>query len=89
MIQVNVVKASQLAIKDTWKMSSDPFCRLHLGNLKERTKTVPRDLNPTWNESFAFSLAEDKDWLLRDLVVSVWDEDFGGVSSDFLGEVLI
>lgn len=88
-MQVNVVRASQLAIKDAWKMSSDPFCRLHFGNLKERTKTVQRDLNPIWNETFAFSLDEDKEWLLRDLVVNVWDDDFGGISSDFLGEVPI
>lgn len=82
-----MIRASQLAIKDTYTSSSDPFCRVQLGGLRARTRTINRDLNPAWNEKFALDLRGDSNWTLRDLVISVWDEDLGGVSQDFLGEV--
>lgn len=85
--QVDIIRASQLAIKDSYTSSSDPYCCVQLGNLRARTRTIPRDLNPTWNEKFALDLRGDSNWTLRDLIISVWDEDLGGVSQDFLGEV--
>ena len=69
-------------------MSSDPFCRIRMGDLRSRTKTVSRDLNPVWNELFAIGFGGDKDWMLRDLEITVWDEDIKGLKADFLGQVI-
>lgn len=34
--------------------TSDPYVRIHYGNLKRRTKVVYRTLNPQWHQTFEF-----------------------------------
>lgn len=80
---VRVVKAHSLAVKDITG-SSDPYVRIRLGNQTARTRTLPRNLNPEWNQVFAFG--KDRQIQAGIMEVSVWDED-EGKSDDFLGVV--
>ncbi|KAH7443699.1 hypothetical protein KP509_02G047000 [Ceratopteris richardii] len=82
---IRVVKARNLAAKDVLTASSDPYVLLVVNSMIARTRTIPQQLNPEWNEIFAFSGCES----LRSstLEVSVWDRDVGK-PDDFLGAVL-
>lgn len=81
-LQVNVLEARGLAARDDNGLS-DPFVRLQLGSTKAKSATVYKDLNPSWNEEFIFSVDGSDD----ELLVVVWDED--RFSRDFLGQVKI
>ena len=67
---------------------SDPYCKIHLGSTKQRTKTIPDCLEPCWDETFHFTARELKKCLKksRKLVFELRDSDF--LSPDeFLGSV--
>ena len=97
---VYVIAARNLAAKDLVTRSSDPYAivTVHTGmtNPQRVTKTHPHTLNPEFNEVFTFGSSQATgtgmgDTLENARVVSieVRDSDFGGMSSDHIGTVVI
>eukprot|EP00276_Gloeochaete_wittrockiana_P007359 CAMPEP_0184663054 /NCGR_PEP_ID=MMETSP0308-20130426/46290_1 /TAXON_ID=38269 /ORGANISM="Gloeochaete witrockiana, Strain SAG 46.84" /LENGTH=1044 /DNA_ID=CAMNT_0027105509 /DNA_START=55 /DNA_END=3186 /DNA_ORIENTATION=- len=81
---VKIVEAKGLAAKDAGG-TSDPFCRLYYGGMEFKTKTVNKNLNPTWNAEF---LCKWNDRERPDLLKFVlFDKDF--IGSDYLGEAKV
>ncbi len=50
---VHVLGASSLKASDRGG-TSDPYVKIHLGDERRRTTTIPRNLNPRWDEMFEF-----------------------------------
>ncbi|XP_057457646.1 probable ADP-ribosylation factor GTPase-activating protein AGD11 isoform X2 [Lotus japonicus] len=56
LIKVNVVKGTNLAIRDV--MTSDPYVILSLGHQSMKTRVIKSNLNPVWNESLMLSIPD-------------------------------
>ncbi|XP_039298032.1 rabphilin-3A [Nilaparvata lugens] len=83
---VGVIKCANLAPMDN-NGFSDPFVKLCLKpdalNQKFKTSVKWKNLNPTFNEEFAFE-TKMTDLAMQTLVLTVWDKDYGK-SNDYLG----
>ena len=83
LLHVRVVEGNDLEGMDSSGLS-DPYCRISLGKVKHRTKTIAKDLNPIWDQAFSFPVFDmdtpfeltchDRDKFARD---------------DFLGRITI
>ncbi|XP_051841585.1 extended synaptotagmin-3 [Antechinus flavipes] len=86
-IRVYLLEAEKLERKDGFlglKGKSDPYAQVTIGLQNFRSKTVYRNLNPTWNEVFEFIVYEVPG---QDLEVDLYDEDTD--KDDFLGSLQI
>lgn len=82
-LEVKLVQAKELTNKDIIG-KSDPFAKLYIRPLRERTKTsktINNQLNPIWNEHFEFVV---EDASTQHLVVKVYDDE-GLQQSEFIG----
>eukprot|EP00850_Spirogloea_muscicola_P023471 SM000359S13457 [mRNA] locus=s359:16492:22784:- [translate_table: standard] len=86
---VQVLSARSLIAKD-FSGTSDPFARVSVGNQSSRTKTIYKELNPEWGETFAFAASQSEGFDINTgfVEVSIWDED-KFFQKDFLGEVRV
>ncbi|KAF3448784.1 hypothetical protein FNV43_RR09497 [Rhamnella rubrinervis] len=82
LIMVNVVKGTNLAVRDV--MTSDPYVILALGHQSVKTRVIKNNLNPVWNESLMLSIPEH----IPPLKVIVYDKDTFS-TDDFMGEAEI
>ncbi|GLT38488.1 hypothetical protein SLA2020_127350 [Shorea laevis] len=82
LIKVNVVKGTNLAVRDV--MTSDPYVILALGHQSVKTRVIKNNLNPVWNESLMLSIPEQ----VPPLKVIVYDKDTFS-TDDFMGEAEI
>ncbi|XP_058151020.1 extended synaptotagmin-3 [Dasypus novemcinctus] len=86
-VRVHLLEAEALAQKDNFlgiAGKSDPYAKVSLGLQRVRSRTVYRDLNPTWNEVFELIVYEVPG---QDLEVDLYDEDPD--TDDFLGSLQI
>uniref|UniRef100_A0A672TLN9 Extended synaptotagmin 3 n=1 Tax=Strigops habroptila TaxID=2489341 RepID=A0A672TLN9_STRHB len=83
-VRVHLLEAENLVQKDSFlgaiRGKSDPYALLRVGTVQYRSKTVSRDLNPVWNETFEFVVHELPG---QDLEVDLYDEDPD--KDDFMG----
>ncbi|GAQ82809.1 synaptotagmin family protein [Klebsormidium nitens] len=91
---VRVLRARALLAADS-NGTSDPYVKIHVGPRSAQTRVIKHELNPEWNEVFAFNKApgsgSDQNHIDREtgvLELSVWDEDFL-TADDFLGQIQI
>lgn len=82
LIKVNVVKGTNLAVRDM--VTSDPYVILSLGQQSVKTRVIKNNLNPVWNESLMLSIPEN----IPPLKVLVYDKDTFS-TDDFMGDAEI
>ncbi|KAK2973276.1 hypothetical protein RJ640_017493 [Escallonia rubra] len=82
LIKVNVVRGTNLAIRDI--MTSDPYVILSLGNQSVKTRVIKNNLNPVWNEKLMLSIPES----VPPLKLLVYDKDTF-TPDDYMGEAEI
>lgn len=79
-LRTKVLRAKNLAAKDK-SGTSDPYLVVNLGDAKQSTPTVSKNLNPEWNVSFDLPIDGIQSVLLEAVC---WDRDRFG--KDYLGE---
>eukprot|EP00164_Ancoracysta_twista_P009209 GFYU01013555.1.p1 GENE.GFYU01013555.1~~GFYU01013555.1.p1 ORF type:complete len:530 (+),score=138.25 GFYU01013555.1:166-1755(+) len=67
---IHVVSAKGLPAADA-NGKSDPYCVLELGEETQKTKIIFKNLNPVWDESFLFEVADPT----HALVFNMYDHD--------------
>jgi Ca2+-dependent lipid-binding protein len=51
--------------------TSDPYCKLHAGGQRFKTRTIKKTLNPTWNETFTTTTHSASE----SVIIDVYDRD--------------
>ncbi|XP_010670464.2 probable ADP-ribosylation factor GTPase-activating protein AGD11 [Beta vulgaris subsp. vulgaris] len=82
LIKVNVVRGTNLAIRDM--ISSDPYVILSLGHQSVKTRVIKKNLNPVWNEKLMLSIPD----CVPPLKLLVYDKDTF-TPDDFMGQAEI
>jgi hypothetical protein len=77
---IHVKSAVDLVAKDNLaiggmklkKGKSDPYVKIKVGNQEEKTLTIKKTLNPTWNEKFCMLVSAPA---LQKVKIEAWDDD--------------
>ncbi|XP_061997199.1 FT-interacting protein 1 [Rosa rugosa] len=86
---VEVVDAHDLMPKDG-EGSASPFVEVDFVNQLSRTKTVPKNLNPIWNQKLVFDIHQTENFHHKTIEVSVYNERRVPIPGrHFLGSVRI
>lgn len=85
---VEVVDARDLMPKDG-EGSASPFVEVDFQNHISRTKTVPKSLNPIWNQKLSFDFEETRNHQYQIIDISVYHEKRLIEGRSFLGRVRI
>ncbi|MED6160198.1 hypothetical protein PIB30_049042 [Stylosanthes scabra] len=85
---VEVIDAHDLMPKDG-EGSASPFVEVDYENQLSRTRTVPKNLNPTWNHKLLFQFDSTKPYHHQSIEVSIYHERRPVPGRSFLGRVRI
>ncbi|KAL2467597.1 C2 calcium/lipid-binding plant phosphoribosyltransferase family protein [Forsythia ovata] len=85
---VEVLDASDLMPKDGHG-SASPFVEVEFEELRQRTSTKHKDLNPSWNEKFVFNIKNPREFSNQTIEVFVYNDNKQGHHKNFLGRVRI
>ncbi|CAN6703095.1 unnamed protein product [Malus baccata var. baccata] len=86
---VEVVDAHGLMPKDG-EGSASPFVEVDFVNKLSRTKTIPKNLNPIWNQKLFFDIDQTRNFHHQTIEVSVFNERRSPIPGrNFLGRVRI
>nr|GMD65203.1 FT-interacting protein 1-like [Ipomoea batatas] len=86
---VEVIDAHDLMPRDG-EGSASAFIEVDFENQISKTKTIPKNLNPTWNQKLVFSFdATDKTYHYKSIEVSVYHERRPVPGRIFLGRVRV
>jgi len=83
-LKIKIIEGIDLKQED-WIGKSDPYVIARIGRRIFKTKIVPKELNPKWDEQFRFLCYYPVN---EDLDLKVWDWD-RLKKDDFLGEATI
>ena len=73
-LHVTLLRGEDLVAMDSGRIpTSDPYVKFVLGNQQHKSHVVPKSLNPTWNQTFVFHVANIK---TDELQLNCWDQDF-------------
>lgn len=65
--------------------TSDPYVKFKLnGRLLHKSKTVHKDLNPVWDETFVIAIEDP----FQSIQIKVFDYDWG-LQDDFIGSAIL
>ena len=84
-LKIKVISASNLQAADSGN-TSDPFITIKQGYISVKTKVIPKQLNPVWNEEFQFGVHQTE-IQIGELEIEVYDKD--RFSNDSLGLVKV
>lgn len=82
-LTVRVVRGRNLVEMDSGG-TSDPYAKVSFGGNDLVSKTVQKDINPTWDFEAKFKVVS----AMQVVRLSVWDSDFGKYD-DFMGECIL
>ncbi|CAA6663836.1 unnamed protein product [Spirodela intermedia] len=85
-LAVEVLDACDLIPKDG-QGSASAYVEVEFEGQRHRTQTKVKDLNPTWNETLVFNVADPAELPNRTIEVTVYND--GGAGRKFLGRVRI
>eukprot|EP01137_Pigoraptor_chileana_P014276 Opistho-2@4987 len=80
-LKVTLVEGIDMAIRDKTG-TSDPYVVFKLGKNRYKSKTIMKNCNPKWNETFTFVAAD----VTETLHITAYDYDMGIGGDDFLGK---